>query len=398
MKEILFLAHRIPYPPNKGDKIRSFHLLKYLSASYRVHLGAFVDDSNDWRYSPEVHRFCGETCLLPLDARRARLRSGKGLAAGLPLTVPYYADSRMRAWVGRVLDERPIHAILVFSSAMAQYVTEYDSLPRIIDFVDVDSDKWRQYAAQKSWPMSWVYRREADYLARYERDIANAFDRSIFVSENEANLFKVLAPEAKDRILSIENGVDTAYFSDETDHANPYPPGETAIVFTGAMDYWANVDGVTWFARDIFPEIRHRTDTARFYIVGARPADAVRDLARIEGVTVTGAVDDVRPFLKYARFVVTPLRIARGIQNKVLEAMATGKSIVSTKAAVSGIEIENPLDLLVAETSGDWVEAVSRILLDGLLPFKSERNREFVMQRYGWANSLRRLGALLDEI
>lgn len=398
MKEILFLAHRIPYPPNKGDKIRSFHLLKYLSASYRVHLGAFVDDSNDWRYAPDVDGFCGETCLLPLDARHARLRSSKGLATGFPLTVPYYADARMRAWVERILDERPIRAILVFSSAMAQYVAEHDSLPRIIDFVDVDSDKWRQYAEQKSWPMSWVYRREADYLARYERDIANVFDHSVFVSENEANLFKVLAPEAKERILSIENGVDTAYFSDQTDHANPYLPGEVALVFTGAMDYWANVDAVTWFARDIFPEIRRRMDTARFYIVGARPTGAVLDLARIEGVTVTGAVDDVRPFLKHAHCVVTPLRIARGIQNKVLEAMAMGKSIVSTKAAVDGIEIENPLDLLVAETSGDWVEIVSRILRDGLLPFRSERNREFVMRRYGWDNSLRRLGALLEWI
>jgi len=398
MKEILFLAHRIPYPPNKGDKIRSFNLLKYLSGSYRVHLGAFVDDPNDWRHAPDVRNFCGETCLLPLHSGRARVKSLKGLAAGLPLTVPYYSDARMSGWVNRILSERPIHAVLAFSSAMAQYAAAHDSLPRIIDFVDVDSDKWRQYAAQKPWPMSWVYRREAEYLARYDRKIANSFNYSLFVSENEADLFKRLAPEAKDRILSIENGVDTAYFSDRADCPNPYPPEENVMVFTGAMDYWANVDAVTWFARDLFPEIRRRVPSARFYIVGARPAESVRSLACIEGVAVTGAVEDVRPFLKHAHCVVTPLRIARGIQNKVLEAMAMGKSIVSTKAAVEGIDIREPLDLLVAETSTEWADIVSKALCAGSLPAKSERNREFVVRRYGWENSLCRLSTLLEAI
>lgn len=398
MKEILFLVHRIPYPPNKGDKIRSFNLLKYLSKSYRIHLGAFVDDPNDWRYAPDVRNFCGETCLLPLHPGRAKLKSLKGLAAELPLTVPYYADTRMSVWVNRVLNERPIHAVLVFSSAMAQYVAKYDSLLRIIDFVDVDSDKWRQYAAQKPWPMSWIYRREAEYLARYDRKVANSFNYSLFVSENEAGLFKALAPEVKDRTLSIENGVDTAYFSDQAAHANPYSPDENVMVFTGAMDYWANVDAVTWFAHEVFPEIRRRMSSARFYIVGTRPTEAVRNLARIEGVAVTGAVDDVRPFLKHARCAVTPLRIARGIQNKVLEAMAMGKPIVSTEAAIEGIEIRKPLDLLIAETSAEWVDIVSQALCADSLPAKSERNRAFVVQRYGWENSLCRLGTLLEAI
>ncbi|HYE37940.1 TIGR03087 family PEP-CTERM/XrtA system glycosyltransferase [Methylocaldum sp.] len=398
MKEILFLAHRIPYPPNKGDKIRSFNLLKYLSGTYRIHLGAFVDDSNDWRYASDVKRFCGETCLLPLHPGRAKLKSLKGLLARLPLTVPYYADARMSSWVNRIVNERPIHAVLVFSSAMAQYVAGFDSLPRIIDYVDVDSDKWRQYAAKKSWPMSWIYRREAEYLARYDRNIANSFNYSLFVSENEASLFKGLAPEVKDRILGIENGVDTTYFSDEADCPNPYSTDEDVMVFTGAMDYWANVEAVTWFAHGVFPEIRRQMKFVRFCIVGARPTEVVRNLARIEGITVTGAVKDVRPFLKHARCAVAPLRIARGIQNKVLEAMAMGKSIVSTKAAIEGIEIKSPLDLLVAETASEWVDIGLQALRTDSLPLKSERNREFVVRRYGWENSLRRLGALLDTV
>lgn len=398
MKEILFLAHRIPYPPNKGDKIRSFHWLKFLSESYRVHLGAFVDDPNDWCHAAEVKAFCGETCLLSLHPGRAKLKSLKGLAARLPLTVPYYSDARMSRWVNGLLNARPLHAVLVFSSAMAQYVGGIDSLPRLIDFVDVDSDKWRQYAAKKSWPVNWIYRREAEYLAAYDRGIANSFDYSLFVSDSEADLFKELAPEAKDRILGLENGVDTAYFSDRADYADPYSPGEHVMVFTGAMDYWANIDAVTWFAHEIFPEIRRQMDSARFYIVGARPAEAVRNLARIEGVTVTGAVHDVRPFLKHARCAVTPLRIARGIQNKVLEAMAMGKSIVSTKAAMEGIEVEEPLDLSVAETSREWTDAILRTFRVDALPFRSERNRAFVVRRYAWENSLYRLEALLNSI
>ncbi|BBA32405.1 glycosyl transferase, group 1 [Methylocaldum marinum] len=399
MKEILFLAHRIPYPPNKGDKIRSFHLLKYLSESYRVHLGAFVDDPDDWRYVSEVEKFCGETRLLPLQPGRSKLKSLKGLATRLPLTVPYYADTRMGTWVDGILNERPIHAALVFSSAMAQYVADYDSLPRIIDFVDVDSDKWRQYAARKNWPMSWIYRREADCLVRYERKIANAFSRSAFVSENEAALFRSLAPEANDRILSIENGVDTAYFADRADYVNPYSPDELVMVFTGAMDYWANVDAVTWFANEIFPEIRRQLGSARFYIVGARPTESVRTLAQTEGVKVTGAVEDVRPFLKHARCVVTPLRIARGVQNKVLEAMAMGKSILSSEAAVEGIDVVDRLDLIVPKTPGDWVELGLNVLgADDFLPRESEKNRRFIMQRYGWEMSLHRLGTLLDSL
>jgi glycosyltransferase involved in cell wall biosynthesis len=164
------------------------------------------------------------------------------------------------------------------------------------------------------------------------------------------------------------------------------------------MDYWANVDAVTWFARDIFPEIRRQMDTARFYIVGARPTEAVRNLGDIEGVAVTGAVEDVRPFLKHAHCAVTPLRIARGVQNKVLEAMAMGKSILSTKAAIGGIEIDRPLDLLTAETPGEWVDIALQALRTGSLPLKSEMNREFVVQQYSWENSLRRLGALLEAI
>jgi sugar transferase (PEP-CTERM/EpsH1 system associated) len=397
MKEILFLAHRIPYPPNKGDKIRSFNLLKYLAESYRVSLGAFVDDPKDWQYRSDVEHYCAETCLLPLSPTLAKIRSLTGLLTGEPLTVPYYTDRRMQAWVDKVLT-RNIQAILVFSSAMAQYVEKRDSVRRIIDFVDVDSDKWRQYAEKKSGPAKWIYRREADRLFTYDRRIANAFDRSIFVSEQEAQLFTGLVPETSERVRAVENGVDTVYFRDSGDFPNPYPPDTDILVFTGAMDYWANVDAVTWFADEVFPAIRSRVPTARFFVVGARPAEAVRGLERREGITVTGAVRDIRPYLSHARLAVAPLRIARGIQNKVLEAMAMGRPVLASPAAMEGIDASGSLDAVTAEGPEAWSDAAVQMLGSGGVPAVSVKNRDFVEQRYSWKNSLSCLGTLLDTV
>ena len=224
----------------------------------------------------------------------------------------------MQQWVDQTIDLNGIDTVLVFSSAMTQFVNPQRFTKKVIDFVDVDSDKWLQYAKGKSWPASWIYRREGQLLLNFDRRIANDFDLSIFVSALEAELFKGLAPEMEDRITHIENGVDTQYFSPEHDLINPYAEDEVALVFTGAMDYWANVDAVTWFARKVFPRIYEESSNSRFYIVGGNPGEAVRSLSSLAGVTVTGTVDDVRPFIKYGRISVAPLRIARGIQTQPL--------------------------------------------------------------------------------
>lgn len=397
MKEILFLAHRIPYPPNKGDKIRSFNLLRVLSKSYGVHLGAFVDDPEDWQHISKLERFCVNTRLLPLHPMRAKFRSLEGFVTGEPLTVPYYSDRRMAAWVNGLVRKGRIDSAVVFSSAMAQYLEGYQDVRRIIDFVDVDSDKWRQYAENKRWPASWVYRREAERLFIYDRRIANRFDTSVFVSEAEAAFFCGLAPETSDRVIAVENGVDTDYFCDSEPYPNPYPPGAEVVVFTGAMDYWANVDAVNWFAVEVFPEIRRTRGSAEFFVVGARPTEAVRALGRQAGVTVTGAVEDIRPFLRYAHLAVAPLRIARGIQNKVLEAMAMGKPVLASPAAMEGIAVEPELDVMTVERARDWAEQALRILGASAAPIQSEKNRAFVTRRYSWSSSLGRLAALLER-
>ena len=287
MQELLYLVHRIPYPPDKGDKIRSYHLLKHLSEHYRIHLGTFIDDEKDWKYLDKVKNLCsGETCFANLNPKTARLRSLSGLFSGQPLTLPYYRDRGLQTWVDSVLETRPIRNILVFSSAMAQYVSHAGPIRRIIDFVDIDSDKWMQYSATKTWPMSWIYRRESRLLLGYERKIAKDFDSAAFVSETEANLFKQLAPEAATKVTYFNNGVDADYFSPQNIYPNPYPAGIDTLVFIGAMDYWANVDAVDWFARSVFPAIRAQLPEVEFHIVGARPTAEVRALTALPGVTV----------------------------------------------------------------------------------------------------------------
>jgi sugar transferase (PEP-CTERM/EpsH1 system associated) len=265
----------------------------------------------------------------------------------------------------------------------------------VVDFCDVDSDKWRQYADQKSWPMSWLYRHEARQLLSYERRVARDYDASLFVSAPEAQLFRDLAPESSARIGFFNNGVDTDYFSPDSRYVNPYPAGERAIVFTGAMDYWPNVDAVQWFAGEVLPQLRTRFADLRFYIVGARPAQAVRDLASLPGVTVTGTVPDVRPYIFHAQAAVAPLRIARGIQNKVLEAMAMATPVVVSPQALEGIDAEPGLDLVLADGAEAFVDAVSG-MLHARQNAMGRAARQRVERQYSWPSNLACIGERLE--
>lgn len=397
MQELLYLVHRFPYPPNKGDKIRSYHLLKHLIKYYRVHLGTFIDDEKDHEYLVKVKSLCAETCIVDLHPRTARLRSLVGLLYGQPLTLPYYRNSGLQTWVNDILENRPIAHIVVFSSGMAQYVSGAVSAKRIIDFVDIDSDKWMQYSASTKWPLSWIYRRESKLLLEYERRVACEFDSATFVSETEADLFKQLSPEAAEKVTYFNNGVDAKYFSPLHGHIHPYPKGSTVLVFVGAMDYWANIDAVEWFARAVLPKIRSYRPDVEFYIVGARPAAAVMSLAALPGVTVTGSVPDVRPYLAHAFAAVAPLRIARGIQNKVLEAMAMEQIVVASPQALEGIGALPGKELLVAKDENEFADKIIRLLreMPGREIGRAARIR--VLDDYSWKRSMERVDALLSQ-
>ncbi len=395
---LLYLCHRIPYPPNKGDKIRSFHLLKHLAQGHRVFLGGFIDAVEDWEYATRLDEWCEDTYFLRLHPRLAKLKSLTGFLSNRALTLPYYHDARMARWAGAVMSRERIDAVLVYSSAMAQYIlgSEYGAARRVIDMVDVDSDKWRQYSGKKSWPMSWVYRREADRLFEFERHAAAQLDHSFFVSSKEAGLFKQLAPEVAHKVGFYNNGVDTEIFSPELDCPSPYPEGSQAITFTGAMDYWPNTDAVFWFANEIFPAIRQKWPQALFYIVGSNPSEQLLSLNSREGIVVTGQVVDVRPYIKYAATIVAPMRIARGIQNKVLEGMAMARPVVVTSMGLEGISAQDGSEVWVADDVPGFVNRIDSIL-DGGGAGLGVAARERVCKDFTWGESLPKIDVQMER-
>ena len=396
MRNLLYLVHRLPFPPNKGDKLRSFHLLRHLAASHRVFLGTFIDDPCDQVHVDVLRPLCAELHVERLDPSLARLRSLTGLAHGQALTLPYYRSRALEAWVNRTVREHHIDTAVVFSGAMAQYLNAMPTLRTLVDFVDVDSAKWTQYAESRSWPSSWFYRREGERLLEFEANVAMRSTRSFFVTPSEVDLFGRLAPECTAKIEVIGNGVDTTYFSPEHDLRSPFPAGETPIVFTGAMDYWPNVDAVSWFVSDILPRLRSRWPRLRFYAVGMRPAPSVRALAG-DAVVVTGMVPDVRPYLRHAAVVTAPLRVARGIQNKILEAMGMARPVVVSVTCAASIDATVGLDYESADDADGFVAAIDGLLRNPVRAAKmGEAARARVMARYSWDANLSRIDRYLD--
>ena len=388
----MFLAHRIPFPPNKGDKIRSFNLLRHLSNRYQIHLGAFVDDPDDWQYQDALKPYCASIKLLPLKGRRAKLASLAGLWTGEALTLPYYRNRELKAWAQDLAASGQVTRGLAFSSAMGQFMP--DTLARrVLDMVDVDSDKWTQYAPTQRWPLSWVYAREGRKLAEWEAQMADAFDATLLVSCAEAALLQQRVPRVRHKIGAFENGVDTEYFSPTQDYDNPYAPDLRHIVFTGAMDYWPNIDAVTWFAKQIFPAVRDAVPTAHFTIVGSRPGEAVTELTRLPGVSVTGSVPDVRPYLAHADCAVAPLRIARGVQNKVLEAMAMARPVVVSPQAAEGLRAEAGRDYILAQGEAAFAEAVVAQLQN---PSDASAGRHCIERYYDWSRNLVAIDPLFE--
>jgi len=384
----LLLCHRIPHPPDRGDKIRSHHLLRYLAGRYRVHLGAFVDDPHDWSRADELARFTVARCLRPLPRWRMAVRAGLGLLRGEPLTVAAYRDPLMARWVDARLPEMDL--VVTFSSAMARFVEGRRPARLVHDFVDVDSEKWRAYAHRSRGPKAWLYRREAERLADFERRAARQAERVLFISPEEAALFCSRAG-ADLPIDHYPNGVDVDYFDPARDYPDPYPAGGRQLVFTGVMDYPPNVDAVSWFAGEVFPALREAHPDLGFTIVGARPSEAVQALARRPGVTVTGRVPDVRPYLAHATAVVAPMRVARGVQNKVLEAMAMDRPVLTTRAGAEGLGEGVGAYIAIA----DGPEAQRRILETWLTGGALPHPRAYVLEHFSWEGVYARLDRIL---
>jgi sugar transferase (PEP-CTERM/EpsH1 system associated) len=390
MGDILFLAHRSPFPPDRGDKIRAFNVLKHLAARHRVHLVAFADDPRDLK---------AKKGLVPFTASRSILWRGKSRSRAMvealmqrkPASLTAFDNHAMHEVVSDLLERRSIDTIFVYSGQMAQYVPAKTRARVIMDFCDMDSLKFADYAKASHGPMRWLMQREANLLFQFERRVARRVDASLFVSEVEAELFRKRSGAANVQV--VENGIDTDFF----DPAASFPRMDTTgklIVFTGQMDYRPNVEAAIWFAETVLPHIRLVHPDAVFVIVGRNPTAAVAALAKQEGVRVTGEVADVRPWLEAAACVVAPLKIARGIQNKVLEAMAMARPVVASGPAAEGIDHDGTI--LSGDTVAEVSDAVNGLLSDARgAAAMGHKARERVQARYGWNARLALLDALI---
>lgn len=394
--KLLFLAHRIPYPPNKGDKIRSYHELRALAErGHEIHLLAFADDLRDLHHQVDLARWCASVRIIRLRKFWAKLRVLMTLLTSRPLSLGYFGSSKLKRLVKRALAGQQFDAVFVYSSAMAQYVpTDWQSRT-IVDLVDVDSEKWREYATRSSSWRARIYQIEAERLRQYEHEIASRFANTILTTQREAALLTELDEfTRRARVRIITNGVDLDYFQPaEVDVA------ALKLVFTGAMDYYANVEAVEWFVREVFPLIREQEPHAEFLIVGNNPVARVKLLARQDGVTVTGFVEDVRPYLRDAMACVLPLRIARGVQNKLLEAMACGKAIIATPEAAAGLRVIHEEQLLIANSPNEFAAAVIDCIREShLRESLGWRARRLVETEHAWQPLQKRLTDLIESV
>ncbi|MBM4135976.1 MAG: glycosyltransferase [Nitrospira sp.] len=471
---ILFISHRIPYPPNKGDKIRSFHEIKYLSKDHNLFLAFLIDNERDVIYLNDLKDYCVGLDYDIIKPRWQKIKSIPYLLTDKPLGVPYFYSRQLQAAVDKRLGENKIDAIICFSSPMAEYVFKSKALdvrslrllgqnncskrsiaalaqnnsnisnnsnelnirdcPRLImDFVDVDSDKWRIYAGFSPFPFSLIYKREWKRLMNYENKIGTTFDWSVFVSEKEIELFKSFCPEAN--IISIPNGVDYSYYTevrsvrdvqdvkdvrddqnvrnvrnDQTSGAieqfehlrqatrlNDSNNSNTSnIVFIGAMDYFPNEDAILYFSSDIWPHVKKELPDAKFYIVGGRPSKKVKELSEKDPhIIVTGYVPDVRSYLSMADIFVAPLRIARGLQNKVLEAMAAGVPVVARPEAVQGLSGYNGC-IQVEQNDIEFALCIRNILKAPQTKQKIVHDAlKFIQENHHWEENLKKWDNLL---
>lgn len=393
---ILFLSHRIPYPPDKGEKIRAYHILAHLAKKHTIHLGAFVDDPADMRHAEALRQLIGGECLLLPLGIAARMKMAAAMARGAPLSTSYFASGKMARWVDATLRRHRIDRAILFSTAMAPYLLarrDFDPACVIFDMVDVDSDKWRQYSGARDPLRGWIYRREARALFKIEREAASTFGTTLLVSPYETETFARLAPETRPRLMSVSNGVDLVFFMPRAAYPCPFGADETPVVMTGTMDYWPNVEGAIWFAQNVLPLIRAVRPEVRFYAAGARPAVRLKSLAA-PNIVITGKVDDVRPYLAYAAAVVAPLKLARGLQNKVIEGMAMSRPVVATSPAVQALKVTSGKELWVADEPADFAKAVLAALQDtGAIAANARR---YVEENHEWTYNLAALDRLLE--
>jgi sugar transferase (PEP-CTERM/EpsH1 system associated) len=380
--KILFLTQRLPFPPDKGDKIRSFHQIEYLSARHDVYCACFIDNECDVPHVEMIRRWCRDVIAVPWNKRTALPRAALAWSRGRSLISAAFDHPSMRVALDDWCELNSFDIVTAYSSSMASYALRVPAGRRVLDLCDVDSQKWLDYADRSRGPLRSIYRSEGCRLREFERSCLDRFDATLVISERER---EVLDPSVADpRIHVVPNGVNLPDGFIRSASANA-----PIVGFVGAMNYRPNVDAVKWFARKAWPVIHDELPFARFMIVGRDPVRSVRRLASIKGVEVIGEVASVRPFLDFARVIVAPLRIARGLQNKVLEAMAMARPVVATSPVADCMSVEPGREIIVADEPEDFAIRVLELLDDDSLCNRvAAAGQKRVQRDYSWSRHL----------
>lgn len=389
---IFFVCQRVPFPPDRGDKITTFNEIVHLSRAHDVHVYCLADGTADLANVAKASEHAVSVEAAAVSSWGTKWRALLAFFLGGPLSVASYRASQLHRKIKQAHARQPPDLIIVYSGNVAQYAVHFPDVPRIMQFADLDSLKWGQYSKRSRGLLRWVYGLEQRRLLAYERAVAHSFDHSLVCTDVERRDFEELIPGAP--VSVVANGVDLAYFKPRPTRKDP-----ASVVFTGVMDYLANIDAVTWFCAEILPLIRRKVPGVKFVICGSRPTDAVRELATIEGVTVTGWVPDTRPFLDAAEVFVAPLRMARGVQNKVLEGLASGLPCVCSVPAWSGTVIPQGQGIVATDDAAEFADHVVRLLSDGVHRDEmARRARRSAELHYTWQAQLERFDAVIDAV
>lgn len=396
--EILFLAHRVPFPPNRGDKIRAHHLLKTLAQIAPVHVGCLAENAEDRAGIADLERIAA-SCCVPDRTKPLNFAGCEAVMKRLPVSLTAFHSAKLEDWVRQTLANRPIAAIVVFSGQMGQYVPDEFTGRVVIDLCDVDSAKFASYAA--AGERVWLNAREARLLARTEERLGRRADACVLITEAEAELYRSrLTDPALVNVQVIGNGIDSDFFDPAKSAPHPDLAANAGphFTFTGQMDYRPNEQAAIWAIDSLLPLLQAQWPSAQMHIVGRNPTRALIARNGRSGANIWGEVPDVRPFIAGADCVIAPLMIARGVQNKVLEAMAMARPVLLTTDAATGIAARDDAEWLIEPADPAAMAARAAYLLADRAKAQAigAAARRFVLAHHAWPAMLEPLAEILQ--